>query len=145
MFTKRVFHNDPFLSMQQNMDRVFEQMLRGWPLPEMRGKAAFPALNVIDRDEAFVVEAEVPGVSGDDLDLQVRGKELTLKGRRAAPTGDDVTMRRRERGSGDFTRILELPVAVDAESVTAELRDGVLTVTLPKSASAIPRRIAVQS
>ena len=144
MFANRTLSNDPFVALRR-MDQVFDQMLRGWALPEMRGKSAFPPLNVSERDDAYVVEAEVPGVRADDLDLEVRGKELTLKGRRAKPEGDDLTIRRRERGAGEFTRILELPVAVDSERVAASLRDGVLTVTLPKVASAIPKRIAVQS
>ena len=145
MYRNRVAILDPFRSFNHDIDRVFAEMLRGWPRAEMRGKAGFPALNVLETESAVIVEAELPGVRQEDLDIQFQGKELTLKGRRPAEPGDDVTVRRQERGSGEFTRIVQLAVPIDTERVTASLEEGVLTVTLPKVVSEIPKKIPIGS
>jgi len=145
MYLNRVAILDPFRSFNHEIDRVFAEVLRGWPRAEMRGKAGFPALNVLETESEVLVEAELPGVRREDLDIQVQGKELTLKGRRPELSGDDVTVRRRERGSGEFTRILQLAHAIDTDRVTASLEDGVLTVTLPKVVSEIPKKIPIGS
>jgi HSP20 family protein len=114
-----------------------------WAGPSVR--RSFPAVNVWVRDEAFFVEAEVPGLKLTDLDLTVTGNELTLSGGREDATGEDVTYHRRERGVGRFGRVIHLPGEVEADSVEASLKDGVLTVKLPRAAALRPRRIEVRS
>ena len=97
-------------------------------------------------DDNFYAEAEVPGLGMDDLEVFVVGNELTIKGRWNAERDDDQRVfHRRERERGDFTRVLTLPVEIDAEKVGAVLKDGVLTVTLPKAETARTRKIAVKS
>ncbi len=145
MYRNRVAILDPFRSFNHEIDRVFAEMLRGWPRAEMRGKAGFPALNVLETESSVIVEAELPGVRSEDLDIKVQGKELTLEGRRPEPSGDGVTVRRRERGAGEFTRIVQLAHEIDVDRVTASLEDGVLTVTLPKVVSEIPKKIPIGS
>jgi HSP20 family protein len=76
--------------------------------------------------------------------VQVHGDELTISGQRGDTRGDQATFHRRERGSGRFRRSIGLPIPIDAERVEATLKDGVLTLTLPKSQSAKPRKIDVR-
>jgi HSP20 family protein len=102
-----------------------------------------PAVTVWEQDDALMVEMEVPGVKKDQIDLSVVGKELTVRINRPEGSPDGVVYHRRERPVGSFNRVFSLPTEVDANRVGAELRDGVLTVTLPKAESAKPRKITV--
>jgi len=73
------------------------------------------------------------------------GNELTIKGRRQPAQGEDLAYHRRERGTGEFTRTVTLPAEVDATKVEARLENGVVTVTMPKAATAKPRKITVKT
>jgi HSP20 family protein len=92
-----------------------------------------------------MVEMEVPGVKSGQIDVSVAGDELTIKAQRPDVSEDGVTYHRRERPTGNFTRVLSLPCAVDANRVEAELAEGVLTLRLPKAEAAKPRKINVAS
>jgi HSP20 family protein len=105
----------------------------------------FPAVNVWDDGEDLVAEAELPGLQNEEIDITVVGSELTIKGERKDAAQEGTSFHRRERGTGAFTRVLRLPVEVDAERVQAALRDGVLTVRMPKAEAAKPRKINVQT
>lgn len=126
--------------------------LHGWAAAGVRSR--FPAVNVSENDEAIVIEAELPGLGPDEVDVSVHGDELVLRGNRSrgsAEASDDdaaastAVWHRRERGTGSFERRLSLPVAIDADRVEAELFDGVLQVTCPKAAEAKSRKIAVKA
>lgn len=106
---------------------------------------AFPAVNVWEDGECLYAQAEVPGLSMNDLEILVVGNELTIKGNRKMPDESKVAFHRRERGVGEFARVLTLPVEVNAEKVDASLKDGVLTITLPKSEAARPRKISIKA
>lgn len=136
----------PMTRLRGDLDRAFQQ-LAGEMFGSFAGEAPFPALNLWETDEALLVEAEIPGLRMDDLELYVSGDELTLKGERK-PFGADgakTAYHRRERGTGRFARMVRLPVAVDANAVQATLKNGVLTVTLPKAQEVRPRRIQVKT
>jgi HSP20 family protein len=90
-----------------------------------------------------MVELEVPGVKHDQVEISVAGGELSLAIRRPEVEQPGVTYHRRERPVGAFSRVLRLPADVDAEKVGAELKNGVLLITLPKAESAKPRKINV--
>ncbi len=111
----------------------------------LSGSSAFPAVNVWEGGEYLYAEAEVPGVTQDNLEILVVGNELTIKGRRPMPEEKDVSYHRRERGAGDFSRVITLPVEIEADKVEASLKDGVLTLKLPKAEQARPRKISVKS
>lgn len=131
-----------------DFDRLFSGLLGDWPgvLPVRQSAgSAFPALNVWEESEALGVEAELPGFAIEDLDIQVKGDELLIAGERKAQAAENLTYHRRERGTGAFRRVLTLPVEIDADKVEATLRDGILSLRLPKSAAAKPRKIAVHS
>jgi HSP20 family protein len=106
---------------------------------------AFPALVVSERGSDFVVEAELPGMKLDDIELLVMGDELTIKGERKEPSLAGAREHRRERAFGTFYRAIRLPVEVEADAVKASLENGVLTVTLPKAKAALPRKIEVKA
>lgn len=105
---------------------------------------AFPAMNVWEDGESVRAEVEVPGLKMENLELLVVGNELTVKGRRPEATNGKVAWRRQERGTGEFARVIRLPYEVNAAKVEATLKDGVLTILMPKAESARARKIEVK-
>jgi HSP20 family protein len=93
-----------------------------------------------------VVECEVPGVKREDIDLSITGETLVVKGRKhpACDPEGDVRYQRCERGSGEFSRTIILPEKIDPDRIAAGLVDGILTVRLPKSEAAMPKKINVK-
>ncbi len=138
---------NPFAAMNQ-LQREVNRLFDGY-LPSLGagfGSATvFPALNIWEDSDALYAEAEIPGVAPEDLEVYAVGDELTIRGTRKPREGENVAYHRRERGTGEFTRVVTLPVNVDADKVKAALKDGVLTVTLPKAEEAKPRRITVKA
>ena len=132
----RLMH--PFSSM----DRLFNGFLNEWPNTDRA--AAFPPLNVWEDEQNFFVEAELPGLRMDDLELTMLGDELTIKGERKDSEHKGAAYHRRERGAGRFTRAIRLPAAVETENIKASLQDGVLSVSLPKAKEAQPHKIQVK-
>lgn len=108
--------------------------------------AFVPAVDVHEEAGALVLRAELPGVKREDLELEVEGNLLTLKGERKLETGDEARRYHRvERAHGTFVRQFQLPKDVDASQIDAQLADGVLTLRLPKQAEPAARKIAVQA
>jgi HSP20 family protein len=133
--------------MERLMEDVFSDFFgREWTPDEFafRGRG-MPALNVWEDEQNLYAEAEVPGLTMDDLDLTVVGGELTIRGERKGFEQEGVVHHRREREVGTFSRVVRLPVEVDVDRVQANLEHGVLRITLPKSAGARPRKIEVKS
>lgn len=110
----------------------------------LRARAAWPATNVFETKEAFVVKAEVPGLAEADVSVSVEEDALVIRGERKVEVPDGYRVHLRERAPIAFTRKLPLPARVDADAVSATLTHGVLTVTLPKAREALPRQIAVK-
>ena len=129
--------------LRNEMDRVFGRY--GGGQPRRFGASAFPAVNAWEDDDNLYVEAELPGFELDDLEMYVTGEnQLSIKGQRKQPQLEGGTWHRQERGFGTFSRIIELPAAVDSEKVDAEFKLGVLRITLPKREEVKPRRIEVK-
>lgn len=103
----------------------------------------YPVVNVYHAGDAVEVRALVPGVTADTITLELVDRDLVIKGARTAANEQHVYIRR-EREFGEFTRSVRLPIAVDRDSITATLKDGVLRVTLAASEAAKPKRIAIQ-
>ena len=135
----------PLFDLNREMGRLFGDLLDSRLSFGSHDTQAspFPAVNVWESDADVFVETEVPGLKMDDVEIQLLGSELSIKGRREALKNDGVTHHRRERFSGSFERQLTIPVEIDAEKVRAELNDGVLTITLPQAAAARPKKIEV--
>ena len=134
-----------FDELRREIGKLFDGYGPGLGLTPPPSSVRFPALNIWEDGEALHAEAELPGVKPQDLEVYAVGNELTIKGRRPATTEDGACYHRRERGIGEFTRVVTLPVEVDAEKVKATLKSGVLTVNLPKADEVKPRKIAVQA
>ena len=104
-----------------------------------------PAVDVHEEDAAFVLTADLPGVAPADIDISAENGQLIVRGKRDAVTGNEGEgYRRTERLSGEFERRFQLPEAADAEAISANSTNGVLTITIPKKAQLQPRRIEVK-
>lgn len=152
MFTWR-FGRDPLWSELDSIHRKMDGLLGALSTTRSTGTGRlwsharlFPPLNVTDTGTSYVVTAEIPGMKTDDLEIKIEGDTLTLKGeRKPFELGENASYHRRERATGIFQRSLTLPGAVDSENVKASYRDGVLTVSLNKSAAVAPKQITVSS
>ncbi len=128
--------------LQRDLQGVFEAP------PGIRGlgRGGYPALNVGSTAEAVEVYAFAPGLDPATIEVNLERGVLTLAGERRAPAvgGDKVTLHLNERFTGRFRRVVSLPDDIDGSAVNADYRDGVLHVSVPRKASAQPRRINVQ-
>jgi HSP20 family protein len=106
---------------------------------------ALPAVDAFENKEAYVFAIEVPGVAEADVKVSVEKDVLSLRAERKAEVPDGHEVHLRERASVAFARSFELPGPVDADAVAATLKNGVLTITLPKAKGTLPRQIAVKS
>ena len=120
------------LAIQQRLDR-YAPGQDGWT----------PAVDIQETADHFIITAEVPGMSRDDLDISVHEGRVTIAGVRRERECACEQFHRIERGHGTFNRSFHLPVPVASDQVTADLRDGVLTVTCPKAGDGAARRIQV--
>ena len=104
-----------------------------------------PAFEVTERGDSYLFKADLPGFKEDDLDIQLTGNRLTISGKREAETSDDnERCYVYERNYGSFTRTFTLPEGIDAENVKADLKDGVLALTIPKKPEVQPKRISLK-
>ena len=103
-----------------------------------------PPLNVWYNEERAVIEAELPGVVKEDLDLEVVGNSVTIKGQRKRQNGKGPVLRE-ERDYGSFGRTIQLPFDVNAEGVQASLQRGVLTLTLPRREEDKPKKVQISA
>ena len=133
---------DPWAHLER-MENEMNRVLSRFASPSA---GDFPPVNVwADTDEA-VVTSEMPGINPSALDISVTGKTLTLRGaREAEPVTGEESYHRRERWYGQFSRIVELPFNVEADSVKARFRKGVLFIALPRAEAEKPRKISIQS
>ncbi len=135
----------PFEQLRREISNLLDEFNPLGVRETLFGAASFPAVNIWEGGDCLHAEAELPGVSQENLEILVVGNELTLKGRRPAPEGQDLAYHRRERGTGEFVRVVTLPTEIEADKVEASLKDGVLTLKLPKAEAARPRKITVKA
>ena len=144
---------DIFSAMRQEMDRMFERFELGlprWSTPFLPAAAAagtmLPELDVRENANAITIEAELPGVDEKDVSVTMANGVLTIKGEKKQEKEEkDERYHRVERTYGAFTRSVRLPVAVDASRVTAGFKNGLLTVTLPKTPAAKGTMIPIKA
>jgi len=134
--------------LQRRIDRAFDGWTTQAPAGDRfrrRPNAAWPTTNVFETKHAFVVKAEVPGLAENDVAVSVEDDVLVFRGERKCEVPKGYSAHLRERAAVAFTRKLPLPARVDGGAVSAHLKDGVLTITLPKAQDALPRQIAVKA
>jgi len=112
-----------------------------WSLSE----ATWPRVNLYDTGTSLQFTAEVPGMTNKDVQIQLENDVLTVSGERKVQVPQGYTAHRRERSSTSFTRSFSLPTKVDPEKVTASLKDGVLSLDMPKMPAVQPRQIAIRT
>jgi len=126
---------DPFrdlIAIQHRIERLSAAGPHGWA----------PAVDVCETSTAFIITAELPGLTREQIRINIHDGRLTLQGRRDARIACEH-YHQVERGHGEFARSFSLPPSVDASQIAADLSDGVLTVTVPKSPEPGPRRVEV--
>jgi len=135
-------------AFQEEMNRLFHEFFRGGNGGDQGWASGTwtPAVDIYETDDGLVLTALLPGVSKDDVSIEVHENTLTLRGeRKPAGTVADERYFRRECVYGPFQRSFVLPATVDQSQVQATYRDGVLELHLPKVEAAKPRRIAIAS
>jgi len=135
----RLVRFEPF-GLSREMDRFFAD----FGPRTMRSDWA-PRVDVLDSDNALTVRVEAPGVDPDDLDITVEGDSLVISGARhfEADT-EEAGYRRKEIFEGEFTRTILLPEGVEVDEITAAAKDGIVTLTIPKSPEVLPRKVKVE-
>lgn len=129
-----------YYDLPRQIDRMFEDFLR--PLPISQRRVAYPPMNILEGEEDIVVQAEIPGLGMEDIELTLTDGSLVIKGERKAPQGSYY---RQERPVGPFQRIVNLNVPVERDQVKATLKNGLLEVKLPKAAAAKAKKISIES
>lgn len=141
----------PFDTMWPEVNRLDEDMEQwlgrlGMDNPRRFARSVYPPLNAWEDDNNLYVEAELPELELSDLEILVNGdNQLSIKGERKQPEQGEGVWHLQERGRGSFSRTGQLPPYVDSGKVTAELKHGVLTITLPKRKEVEARRIEVNA
>jgi HSP20 family protein len=124
------------LALQENVGHLVGTDAPGWT----------PPVDLYETPTDFVLSAELPGLSRNEIDIHAEENRIVIRGERAAVSGRQIRCEqyhRVERGHGRFSRAFTLPEAIDVNGVTAELKEGILTVTMPKAAGRSTRRIVV--
>ncbi len=138
---------DPLFSVRQLQDDI-NRLFSGWSTNDTSGVTAdwVPSVDINEFDEKFQLFIDVPGVDPKDVEITLESGVLTITGERfaqAEKADENIVRRRTERGTGRFYRRFILPESVDADKVKATDRHGVLEISIPKQAKAMPRRIEV--
>lgn len=142
-FSPRFSPIDALLSLQHELDRVFESPTPGFDLG-VSGRGVFPPTNVFSDKEGYIVRMEVPGVASEALTIEGQGRTLTISGKRETTAPDGASFHRRERSDGEFSRSLQLPADLDLSKAEATCKHGMLTVRIPKKEEAKPRQIEIK-
>jgi len=135
---------DRWADLRDEMNRLFDvpitgnlarqaQLFSGWT----------PALDVYQNNDNVIAVVELPGMRKEDIDISLHDGMLTIAGERQSSSSEGENAERTERFSGKFRRSITLPTRVDADKVSASYKDGILTVTLPKSEEAKPKKVEV--
>jgi HSP20 family protein len=139
---------NPFSFLQQEIDRLFEGVTRGFPsLPSFGGTAVnLPRMDVSETDKSIEIEAELPGLETKDVQINLADNVLTIRGEKKNEREEkNKDYHLVERSFGSFSRAVELPAGVKPEDVTAEIAKGVLKVTVRKPAPAQSKQIEIKS
>jgi len=137
----------PFVSLQREIDRLFEDFSRGFPtVPGNGATALMPSMDITENEKEIEITAELPGLEEKDVQVNVADNLLTIRGeKKAEKEQKDKNYRLVERSYGSFERTLELPEGVNADAIKANISKGVLKVTVPKPVPAQAKKIDVKS
>ncbi len=137
--------NDPFRAfdaVRRRMDQVFRDYDQS---AAPRARVTYPRASLRDTKEGFVLTAEVPGLAENDIQISATMESLTIAGERKGKAPEGYAVHRQERGALRFARSFALPAKIDVDKVSASVKNGVLTVTMPKHPESQPRAITVKA
>jgi HSP20 family protein len=140
---------DPFkdlLSLQDRMNRLFDESVRNVKTGDEALSSAIwsPAVDIYETDDEVVVKAELPEVNQKDIDIQIENNTLTLRGeRKFNKETKKENFHRIERSYGTFSRSFTLPGTIDQEKISADYKDGILKISMPKREETKPKQIKV--
>jgi HSP20 family protein len=131
-------------SLQGDMNRLFDRFFEGRTANGSTGRRWIPAMDLVETEDHLVLRGDLPGMSEDDVDIEIKDNVLTVSGERKAEHDErGEGYHRVERAFGSFSRSLTLPQGVDAEKVEANFENGVLEVQIPKPSQAKPTRVQI--
>lgn len=141
-------------AMRREMDRIWEEMLPStrraffelpWSKAAGEKVTASPAIDVVDKEKEIVVRADMPGVTKDDLDISLQENTLTIKGEVKSETEKkEEHYYYSERNYSSFARTINIPTKIAPDKIKAGLKDGILTIHLPKAEELQPKKIKVE-
>lgn len=134
---------EPFgtlLGLQNALDALRSS---DWLQSSPSAGGSYPPLNIFRKGDDFALVAEVPGISRSHLEIQVKDRTVRLSGSKSVKYPETASVHRRERRQGRFDRSITLPIEVDQNGVTAECRDGILVIRLPRAERDKPRSIRI--
>jgi len=144
---------DPFFRLQREMNRMFDEAFSGFGLPTAFGESissvGAPRVDIRETDKSYEIEAELPGVSEDEIDVELADNVLTLRGEKRFERDDEDKKggyHVMERSYGSFARSIPFPFDVEADAVEAVFKNGVLKLSVPKPAeiAAKTKKISVK-
>jgi HSP20 family protein len=132
--------------MQRGINRLFDSFFRGGQLDDgSYGSFLSPSVDIVEHEDSYIVEAELPGLTKDDVKISVESNILTIRGeKKREQTKEGRNYHRTERAYGSFMRSFTLPTSVKADKIEANYRNGILTINLPKVEEAKPKTIEVK-
>jgi len=133
-----------FFRLRDELDHLFDI---GLPLSNIRSvpRGTFPAINMQEEKDVVNIQAYLPGVDPQKIELSIEDNVLTIKGNReGAAAGEKTSCHRRERFSGAFSRMVSLPDGLDSDKVEAQYRDGILNIGISKAEEKKPKQISVK-
>lgn len=129
-----------YYDLPRSLDNFFEEFWKPSLLSQRR--VSYPPVNISEDDDNLIVMSEIPGMDSGDIELTLNEKSLIIKGKKKSEVGNYY---RQERPTGNFQRIVNLNIPVRSEAVQASMKDGVLTVVLPKSKESRHVTIAIDA
>ena len=141
---RRARQGSALTRLHDEMDDLFRGFFEDWELP-VWSRGRWPAIDIAEKENEFLVKAEVPGCKAEDIDISVHGNTLTVSGeKKQEQEKKEEGYYHVERSYGGFRRDLQLPAEIEAAKIEAECKDGVLTITLPKAEAAKPVKVKVK-
>jgi HSP20 family protein len=135
---------DRFFDIREDFDSVMKDFLRGFSVP-VSSRAVFPLADVKEDEDKYTVTVEVPGIDKKDLKIKVKENSLLVEGEKKEETREEnESYLRVERSYGNFRRAFSFASDLDEKKVNAEFKDGILTITLPKTEKEKPKEIEIK-
>jgi HSP20 family protein len=131
-------------ALQREMNRLFEQFFDGLPGLDIASRGWTPRLDMAEMKDSLIITAELPGLEAKDVEVAIAGDTLTIKGEKKQDHEErDETHHVMERTYGTFSRMVRLPAPVAADKIKATFKNGVLTISLPKTEAAKQKAIPI--